>query len=301
MKIFTIIVTYNGMKWLKRCLDSLRSSTMPTIPVVIDNNSTDGSVSFVKENYPEAIVFQQDKNLGFGQANNIGIRYALENAADFVMLLNQDAYLEKDALELMTKECDENSLISPIQMNGDGSAFDFGFKNDTLLKSDSSYLDDLACNNLKARYKIGETCAACWLLPKKIIEKIGGFNPLFFHYGEDNNYYNRLFFHGIETYIVPKAFVYHDRECNCSYGNEKAFFNKRVFRQMLVIATDINLCFSMRIKEYLQVLKNCYRLKTPGHRYKIGMFSTALFKIVLMSGKIRHSRKNEKIEQKNWI
>jgi len=301
MKVFTIIVTYNGMKWLKRCLDSLRSSTVPTIPVIIDNNSGDKSVRFIKDNYPEAVVFQQNKNIGFGQANNVGIRYALENGADFVLLLNQDAYLEKDALGLMIKECDDNSLISPIQMNGNGSALDFGFKNDTLLKSDNSYFDDLICNNLKTKYKTGETCAACWLLSKKVIEKIGGFNPLFFHYGEDNNYYNRLCFHGIETYIVPKAFVYHDREQNCGYGNEKAFFNKRVFRQMLVIATDVNLCFSMRIKGYFQVLKNCYRLKTPGHRYKIGMFSAAFFKIFFMSGKIRNSRKNEKIEQKNWL
>lgn len=298
MKIFTIIVTYNGMKWLKRCLDSLRSSTMPTIPVVIDNNSTDGSVSFVKENYPEAIVFQQDKNLGFGQANNVGIRYAMDNGADFVMLLNQDASIKADAIQLLVNASDGLSMLSPMQLNGDGSRLDKHFKK-SLLDSDNGWVDDVAVSKCKARYKTNEVCAACWFMPRALIEKIGGFNPLFFHYGEDNNFLQRLDYHNISTFVIPHAFMCHDREN--VFGNKKAFYRKWVYRNMISIATDINLSFLARLKSNLLLVKNLYFAKMSRGHYIPGMFLINQIKILLLTEKIRYSRKQEIQTKQNWL
>ena len=74
MIIYAIIVTYNAMRrsWIERCLDSLRGSSVPVTPIVIDNGSTDETRTFVPQRYPEAVWLPQEKNLGFGQANNIG-------------------------------------------------------------------------------------------------------------------------------------------------------------------------------------------------------------------------------------
>ena len=152
MKIFAIIVTYNGMKWLGRTLDSLRVSSVPLTPIVVDNNSSDGSADFVKENYPEAIVFQQDRNLGFGRANNVGFRYALDNGADFVMLLNQDASIEKDSLKYMLEANDGVSMISPVHLNGDGTKLDGSFEN-SMLMSGNGFVDDFNANYCKPTYK----------------------------------------------------------------------------------------------------------------------------------------------------
>ena len=298
MKIFTIIVTYNGMRWLKRCLDSLRASSVPTIPVVVDNNSSDGSASFVKENYPEAVVFPQDKNLGFGQANNVGIRYALDNDADFVMLLNQDASIEKDALKLMLDADDGVSMLSPVHLNGDGTKLDRDFKKAMLL-SDNGFIDDLAINNFKPIYKTKEVCAACWLMPVSIIKKIGGFNPLFFHYGEDNNYLQRLDYHKIATNVVPTAFMYHDRDE--LFGNKKVFYRKWVYRMMLIIATNINLSRKMRRKAYFRLLKDCYLAPLSRGHYFFGMFLVARIRILLQSGKINNSKKQEIQEKPSWL
>ena len=298
MKIFTIIVTYNGMKWLKRCLDSLRSSTVPTIAVVIDNNSTDGSVSFVKENYPEAIVFQQDKNLGFGQANNVGIRYAMDNGADFVMLLNQDASIKADAIQLLVNASDGLSMLSPMQLNGDGSRLDKHFKK-SLLDSDNGWVDDVAVSKCKAMYKTNEVCAACWFMPRALIEKIGGFNPLFFHYGEDNNFLQRLDYHNISTFVIPHAFMCHDREN--VFGNKKAFYRKWVYRNMISIATDINLSFLARLKSNLLLVKNLYFAKMSRGHYIPGMFLINQIKILLLTEKIRYSRKQEIQTKQNWL
>ena len=72
MKVLTIIVTYNGMKWLDRCLGSLRTSSVPSDVLVVDNGSTDGSPAYIQENFPEVMLHCTGENLGFGKANKIG-------------------------------------------------------------------------------------------------------------------------------------------------------------------------------------------------------------------------------------
>lgn len=85
---YIIIVSYNGMPWLEKCLKSC--GKFPVI--IVDNSSTDETVSFVEDNFPNVILLRQALNLGFGQANNIGIRYALDIGAENVFLLNQDVF-----------------------------------------------------------------------------------------------------------------------------------------------------------------------------------------------------------------
>ena len=70
MKIFSIIVTYNGMRWYDRCLGSLRNSELPVETIVIDNASSDDSVNYIKANFPEVHLIESNENLGFAKANN---------------------------------------------------------------------------------------------------------------------------------------------------------------------------------------------------------------------------------------
>lgn len=92
--VYIIIVTFNGMQWLSKCLES----TIPYPVIIVDNDSTDGTVDYIKKHYSEVKLFVNKENLGFGQANNIGISYALQHGAGYVFLLNQDAYLQKSAI-----------------------------------------------------------------------------------------------------------------------------------------------------------------------------------------------------------
>ena len=94
--IYTIVVTYNGMRWIDRCLNSLLATTIPTHILVIDNSSNDGTSEYIKTNFPSVEVISSNVNLGFGSANNIGFQKALDLKADFVFLLNQDASIEPD-------------------------------------------------------------------------------------------------------------------------------------------------------------------------------------------------------------
>ena len=93
-QLLVIIVNYNGMKWLERCLSSLTSSTVPSDVYIVDNGSTDGSQDYIRSNFKDAIFVQSEENLGFGKANNIGLQYAYEKGYEYVYLLNQDAWVE---------------------------------------------------------------------------------------------------------------------------------------------------------------------------------------------------------------
>ena len=69
IKTYCIIVTYNGQRWIRKCLDSiLHGQDMVIRPVVVDNGSTDGTVPVIREEYPEAVLLENGMNTGFGRA-----------------------------------------------------------------------------------------------------------------------------------------------------------------------------------------------------------------------------------------
>ena len=93
-----MIVSYNFEPWIERCLSSIWDSDYPSDLVVIDNASTDRTVSIIAERYRWIRLVRSRKNLGFGQANNIGMRMALEEDYDYVFLVNQDAWIEANTV-----------------------------------------------------------------------------------------------------------------------------------------------------------------------------------------------------------
>src|SRR5262245_15519837 len=127
--IFVVIVSYNGIKWIEKCLLSIKENNCENI-IVVDNCSTDGTVEFVKNNFQHVHLIEAKSNLGFGRANNLGIKYALEHKADYVFLLNQDVYVHNGAILELIKCFEANSefgILSPIHLNGIGTAFDYNF------------------------------------------------------------------------------------------------------------------------------------------------------------------------------
>ena len=216
-KCYIIIVTYNGMQWISKSLKSCDSSNV----IVIDNNSKDGTVAFIKENFPKIVLLEQAENLGFGAANNIGMSYALKNKADFVFLLNQDAYLQPKVIESLIsvhKNNIEYGILSPIHLNGRGSKFDKNFYN-YLRENDDYVFDAVNKNYVKDAYQVPFVNAAAWLLPRKTLECIGGFDPIFNHYAEDDNYCQRVLFHDFKVGVVPDIYINHDRENRKSKQN----------------------------------------------------------------------------------
>ncbi|MDN4012422.1 glycosyltransferase family 2 protein [Chryseobacterium gambrini] len=215
-EIYFIIVTYNAMKWAEKSFTSLRQSSVPVHCIVVDNGSTDGTQKYITSNFPEVELIQSEKNLGFGKANNIGIEKAYQKGADFFYLMNQDAWIFNDSVEKLLNvynlhpDKKEIGILSPMHIDGTGNKLDIFLDKYIAHNFETRLISDLYFQTLQPFYEISFINAAHWFLPKETIEIIGGFNPYFFHYGEDLEYVNRILFHKKKTFLVPESKVIHD-------------------------------------------------------------------------------------------
>lgn len=302
-KLFVIIVTYKGHKWYERCFTSLRNSSYLVQTIVIDNASNDGTVEYIRENFPEIHLIESKENLGFGKANNVGMRYALDHGCDYVFLLNQDAWVENDTFENLIsihKRNPEYGILGPVQVNAERNkvldgVIQFLINPDNFNKQ---MFSDFILDTKKEVYSVAEINAAAWLLPRKTLEIIGGFDPLFLHYGEDWNYLSRVLYHNLKVGLTPYVRVVHD--CVDRVEQKKGY--SATFDKWLLQRTcDITYPNDNHKRMMLQYLKKAlFKLIT----LKISSFKKYYHAYNYISKNIKHieySRKQNSIKQANWL
>jgi N-acetylglucosaminyl-diphospho-decaprenol L-rhamnosyltransferase len=213
VKLFTIIVTYNAERWIERTLKSLALLDVDNTIVVVDNQSSDNTLEIIKAKFLTVVVLPQTQNIGFGKGNNIGIDYALNQGADFVFLLNQDAYWHSGSMKNVLEQTlldSQLALVSPVHLEGTATTLDFAFHS-YVHPTKTNYLADAALKQQKFFYEIPFVNAAAWIMKAEVIRKIGVFHPVFEHYGEDDEYCIRLKNNGYKLAICSEAFILHDR------------------------------------------------------------------------------------------
>ncbi|MCX5397194.1 glycosyltransferase family 2 protein [Streptomyces sp. NBC_00102] len=120
-KVATITVGTNEKRWLPDCLSTLLTSHTPDLDLAVwysDNASTDGSTALVRDDFPSARIIQNDSNLGFAQANNVGMRAALADGADYVFLVNPDTRTPPDLIHQLSAFMErhpEYGICGPMQ------------------------------------------------------------------------------------------------------------------------------------------------------------------------------------------
>lgn len=301
-KIYVIVVTYKGKQWYDRCFSSLRESTIPVQTIVVDNASDDGTVEYIKEHYPEIHLIESQENLGFGKGNNLALKYAYEQKCDFVFLLNQDAWLEdRAAIEKLVSiyaEHTEFGILSPIHLSADKKKVNMGigYKDRVCTKR---MFSDLFCGSLKEIYETDYVNAAGWLLPRKTLSTLGGFDPLIFHYGEDDDYLNRARYHGVKIGICPGSVIIHDHKAGTETDWSRHLASKSCMEDTEVYM-DLNNPFDYHsLRRYY--LRKFLRGLLVGNKSERGK---ALFKfkyIKRMRSSIERSREINCIKQPNWI
>ncbi len=263
-KVYVIIVTYNAMQWVDRCLGSLRYSSIPVKTVVIDNLSKDGTVEYIKKIFPEAHLIINKENRGFGQANNQGIEFAYNHGASHFFLLNQDAWVHEDTIQKLIEVQDkyEIAIASPVHLNGAGDRMDRMFFSYIFVgENNNDFASGVMLNQCKDYYKVGYVNAAAWMMSRNCIETIGGFDPVFFHYGEDSNYLQRLSYHKKRLAVIPDCYINHDRE---EHGNLNMYKKHIYARKLIIEYSNINkrfLCLDKyRIKFMLIYLREVTKM-----------------------------------------
>src|SRR5262249_51036417 len=216
--VSVVVVTYDAMPWIERCLDSVRGYEM----IVVDHGSTDGTLELVRERFPEARVIEQE-NRGMGGGNNAGMRAA---ERPYALLLNSDAWVVGDGVEQLAAYLDAHpgvAVAGPRLQNPDGSLQRSvrGFPTLWRLATEYFYLRKLAprSNLLNAFYGGGfrydetsevETLyGAALLVRREAADQVGLFDEAFFMFSEETDWTYRFHHAGWVVAFVADAEVVH--------------------------------------------------------------------------------------------
>jgi GT2 family glycosyltransferase len=211
-KVSVIIPTWNSSKVLSQCLESLVHQTFTDFEIlVVDNDSTDGSVDGLEQYWPNIKVVRLNKNLGFAAANNLGARLA---HGQWLALLNSDAFPEANWLEELLKAAENNpefSFFASRQLQANAPHLLDG-------AGDALHISGLAWRRYAgfpaAQFglefeEVFSPCAAAALYSRQAFLQVGGFDENFFSYHEDVDLGFRLRSQGFRCLYVPDAVVQH--------------------------------------------------------------------------------------------
>lgn len=258
MKVVAIIITYNSILWIKKCLSSLAASTKKLDVIVVDNASSDNTVNFIETNYPNVRVVKNKTNEGFAAANNTGIKLAdTLFLADHFFLLNHDAWIRKDTIEKLVKlslKFPEYGVLSPIHLNATNQQLEYLFTSFISKSNDEGrnlYSDLILKQPLQEIYDIHFVNAAAWLISRRAIKTVGLFDSINFpHYGEDNNYLQRVRYFNLKIGVVPSTFITHDTESRAGKHNSKNFQSHLELKKFKVSLLDLTKTSSLDDLKY---------------------------------------------------
>lgn len=213
-KVSIILVNYNGAADTLECIGSLTKVRYENREViVVDNASTDGSVTALKA-ASGIVLLEAPENLGFSGGNNMGIRYALDHGADYVLLLNNDTLVTEGFLEPLVAAAGDlgpkSVLTSKILYAGQRDTLWYagGEFNRKLCRVSHTRINEKDSLQEKRR-EVTFISGCCMLLHRSVIESLGELDEKFFLYCEDLEYCCRLRQGGCTLWYEPESVIFH--------------------------------------------------------------------------------------------
>ena len=207
-----IIPNWNGRLLLKTCLDSLQSQSSQAFQtIVVDNGSTDGSVSFIQENYPHVKIIELNKNKGFSAAVNSGI---LASDSEWVLLLNNDVEVASDCLEYLENLSNHHQEYDffALKMIDFHKRTHIDGAGDSVMRGGVGYRLGTMENDsdiYSIKRDVFGACAGAALYHRSMFDSIGLFDEDFFAYLEDVDFNLRAVKAGKRCCYLPDARIYH--------------------------------------------------------------------------------------------
>mgnify|MGYP005636506749 CR=1 FL=1 len=277
MKISIVILNYNAGELLEKCISSILKSNYKNFEIIlVDNASKDESHKECKNKFPKIKLIENRENLGYCEGNNIGLRQV---DGEYCIILNPDTEVEPNWINEFLKEYKNHGegLYQPkllatnnkTRINSGGNMmniFGFGYSLGKG-KEDSEEFDKFKLIN----YASG----ACLFTSKKILDKIGFFDPFLFAYHDDLELGWRAAELGIKSFYAPSVIVYHSESFSFKWSPKKFYllernrwycilthYSKSTFYKILpglIIVEIIMILYFLSkgmLKEKIQVLKD---------------------------------------------
>lgn len=252
MKLSIIIVNYNTGALTKALVESLLTQKLPdqTEIIVVDNDSKDESVSFLRSDFPEIVVIENEKNVGLAAGVNTGIAHA---SGEYYLVLNPDMIAFDGAPLLLTQFMDENpnvgmsggKLVSP---NGKLQYSCYRFYRPITILYRRTWLGKTNAGKREvARFLMKDfnhaavrdvdwLMGACLMVRSEIVQQIGGMDEQFFLYFEDVDWCRRVWEAGYRVTYVPDAKFSHYYQQSSKRGSIFTFFVNKAARAHIVSA-----------------------------------------------------------------
>jgi len=240
-----IIVNYNVKEFLQNLIHSIEKATLNLTKeiIIVDNASDDGSVDFIKDKFPEVKLIANKKNLGFGKANNLGLKIA---AGEYILLINPDTLVAEDTFEKMIQFFNDTpaaGLAGCKILNPDGTlqlACRRSFpgpwtsftkvtglstlfpKSKIFARYNLTYLDE------NKSYEVDAISGSFMMMRRSVYDKVGGFDEQFFMYGEDLDLCYRIQKSGFKVYYVYSTQIIHykgESTKRSSLDETRVFYN----------------------------------------------------------------------------
>ncbi|MBU1098488.1 MAG: glycosyltransferase family 2 protein [Bacteroidetes bacterium] len=213
--VYIVILNYNGYEDTKNCIYSIQNCKYENFQIVIvDNASSDNSIELLQNNFSNHHIIKSEKNGGYSYGMNLGIRYALDQNAEFILILNNDTIVDTNCLDALVQcaNSDKNiGVVSPkVGYIGQEDKLYCGGGDFSVLKGGGVALyqgksfEKYATNNREINFAEG----CCLLVSRKVFEKVGLLEEKFFMYFEDLEFafrVNKLF----KIVFCSNAIIYH--------------------------------------------------------------------------------------------
>lgn len=234
-KVFIVILNYNTINDTLECITSLKSIDYTNYEiVVVDNSETMDCYNLLKDKFNEYKIIRTDKNLGYANGNNIGIKYALDNGADYICVLNNDVVVEENFLSKIVGVLNKNKDVgiagpciceykdrSKVQCAGATISLYTGLTK--RVAKGMSYN-----NNNKENMAVDFLGGACFVCKRQVLEKIGLIPENYFLFFEETEFCIRAQKAGYKLLCVYESKVYHKGSATISkFGGLSYYFLNR--------------------------------------------------------------------------
>lgn len=224
MKISVIVLNWNGKEDTLQCLASLETMTTPHEVIVVDNGSTDDSTAAISKAFPKIKIIETGKNLGYAEGNNVGIRYALDQGADYILILNNDTIVTKTFLEgFLLRDAsvqggkphlmDDPFLIDILGANWNPKTFLF----DPVAKR-------APAGDWTNPIQLDHVLGAALFVKREVFEKVGLFDARFFVNFEEIDWCFRARRAGYPSQVCPEAVYFHKKSASFVGGKPHRYY-----------------------------------------------------------------------------
>lgn len=216
-KVAIVLINFNGFIDTVECIDSLNDIDYTNYEIIVVDNDSEKDYDLLSAKYSDSnvTILSSESNLGFSGGNNIGISYARNQGAGYILLLNNDTLVENDFLTNMVSTAQKLNnrcvITSKIMYAYDkeriwyaGGKFDFKTS-----RTSVDGINEKDSEKYNKAQKVSFASGCCLLIPIEILDKIGLMNEDYFLYCEDTDYCLRILKADFEIMYEPKSKIYH--------------------------------------------------------------------------------------------